>query len=407
MAQYLVDQPAPPAETVSAPSLPPQSSAPSAAFDPEKTMIIPPRESASMPAPEFALHEQLSPTIPVSDQLVSHRFAGEPTPPPVASAEGLEFTAVPPVPDIPIAQESGLETTLQSGEAPTIILKDHALVTDPQRATMDFPTQFGTSETPVIDLPVTAEVSPAPSDEFEARLQAALASYEQPSTDLPLPTPADAPIDLHAALNAELPAPAEPQAAQGTELPSPLGTAAFEEDDEPFFATAPIGSTDLALPEPGTPEVPQDFVQSNVVEFPSPASAPPAPVQLPQYDSIAEEAAPEIVLDGPLVAASADLDLSAAQNTEVMPMAMAAAAAAVPPIASPHPNFEAETELARALKTTLLSEADSGATSFAAPEVQSSAPDANRLAAAVEKVMHRELPALIWKIMAELDIGKR
>jgi hypothetical protein len=33
--------------------------------------------------------------------------------------------------------------------------------------------------------------------------------------------------------------------------------------------------------------------------------------------------------------------------------------------------------------------------------------DANKLAAAVERVMKRELPNLIWKIMAELDLKKR
>jgi hypothetical protein len=40
-------------------------------------------------------------------------------------------------------------------------------------------------------------------------------------------------------------------------------------------------------------------------------------------------------------------------------------------------------------------------------EPAASAHDSNHLAGAVESVMKRELPNLIWKIMAELDLRKR
>ena len=85
----------------------------------------------------------------------------------------------------------------------------------------------------------------------------------------------------------------------------------------------------------------------------------------------------------------------------------AAATASAAGVASPHPNYEAETELARALKAAMVSEADSASAAVAAPELPPSPEDANRLAAAVERVMQRELPGLIWKIMAELDLRKR
>jgi hypothetical protein len=40
-------------------------------------------------------------------------------------------------------------------------------------------------------------------------------------------------------------------------------------------------------------------------------------------------------------------------------------------------------------------------------EAAASGKDSNHLAGAVESVMKRELPNLIWKIMAELDLRKR
>ena len=186
MAQYL-DQPVPPADTAASAR---PSVSPSAEFDPEKTTIIPPHERTSTLSPELPVHEQLAPTIPSSEELHPEHFQGETTPAPVVSAEGLELTSATPVPDVPVAQESGLETTLQNAGATTILLKDPALVTDPHRATMDFPTQFGVSEA-ASELTLAADAATAPVDEFEARLQAAMASYEEPSTDLPPPSPPD------------------------------------------------------------------------------------------------------------------------------------------------------------------------------------------------------------------------
>jgi CheY-like chemotaxis protein len=422
MAQYL-DQSADDAESAvtARPAV-----GPSAEFDVEKRVVVPPHHKASTPATEFAVHEQLSPTIPISNEILSHRFPGDINPPPVASAEGLELTSVAPVPDAPVAQEGGLETTIQSAETPTIILKDPALVTDPHHATMDFPTQFGTDEPTIPDLTAPTEAPTASVDEFEARLNAAMSSYEEPSTDLPLPSPIDtssglraelvtelpSPAEVHAGMVSELPSPTEPELEVVSELPSSSGAiAAFDETDEPFFATAPIGSSELALPEPVVqPEVTHELVPSNVVEFPSSAFNAPTAIEHPQHEIVIEEAKPEIAVDA-IAASTQSADSSgSSENADVVPMAMAAVAAASAPVVAPgHPNYEAEAELARALKAAMGAEADSGSTSFAVEDVERapSGEDANRLAAAVEKVMHRELPGLIWKIMAELDIRKR
>ena len=383
---------------------------PSAEFDPEKTVVVAPREKAPAPAREFPGIEQLSPTIPISGEILSHRFPGDINPPPVASAQGLELTSVPPVADMPVAHESGLET-LQGVDTPTIILQDPGLVTDRHRATMDFPTQFGTAEPPIADLSIPAQAATAPIDDFEARLQAAMSSYEPPSTDLPLPTPTEVPADLHLGLGSELPPSTDSQPELVTELPSPIGTSGFEELDEPFFATAPIGSTELALPEPVQPtELAHEVVPSNVVEFPSAALSASTTIES-EYEKAIEEATSAVDASTPdVMAMSAQpaVHQDTVEQAEVMPLAMAAAATAAAPIAAPpHPNYEAEAELARALKAAMTTEADSTSVSFTVPEPPPSPKDANRLAAAVEKVMQRELPALIWKIMAELDLTKR
>ena len=298
------------------------------------------------------------------------------------------------------------------------------MVTDPYRATMDFPTQFGISEPPPADITPGAEATTAPVDDFEARLNAAMASYEQPTTDLPLPTAIDTPSELHAKLGSELPAPPEVQPEIVSELPEPIGAvAAYDANDEPFFATAPIGSSDLALPEPtpqaeGIPEVvlsevvPSEVVPSNVVEFPSSAISASATTDS-EYEKAIEEATAAVDAHTPDVTATASqhpIPVETPEEVEVTPMAMAAAAAASAPAVAPsHSHYEAEAELARALKTAMSAEPGTSSVPVAVQDAEPapSREDANRLAAAVEKVMQRELPGLIWKIMAELDISKR
>jgi len=225
-------------------------------------------------------------------------------------------------------------------------------------------------------------------------------------------------------LGSDLSAPTQVQPEVVSELPEPIGAvAAYDANDEPFFATAPIGSSDLALPEP-TPQaevipelipsevVPSEVIPSNVVEFPSSAISASATTES-EYEKAIEEATAAVDAHPPHVTATASqhtVPAETPEEVEVTPMAMATAAAASAPAVAPSPShYEAEAELARALKTVMGAESDTSSVPVAVHEAEQapSREDANRLAAAVEKVMQRELPGLIWKIMAELDISKR
>jgi hypothetical protein len=94
-------------------------------------------------------------------------------------------------------------------------------------------------------------------------------------------------------------------------------------------------------------------------------------------------------------------------EAEPEPMAMAASASAAPATAPPAQlGHEAELEIARALSAAVGGESTFSVSSRLS-EASTSSGDANHIATAVENVMKRELPNLIWKIMAELDLRKR
>ena len=107
----------------------------------------------------------------------------------VSSVPELELTAAAPVPDMAVPNEPGLELTRQSVNSSAEILPDPAWETDPHRSTMDFPTRFGTSEAELANQFLESLQHPsdsaAPVDEFEARLNAAMESYETTSLELP------------------------------------------------------------------------------------------------------------------------------------------------------------------------------------------------------------------------------
>jgi len=96
------------------------------------------------------------------------------------------------------------------------------------------------------------------------------------------------------------------------------------------------------------------------------------------------------------------------EGSEPAPMAMAAAAGVEARFAAA-PHRDPETEVARAMAAAMGRELTSESIESAAVESQEVVheTDANSLASAVETVMKRELPNLIWKIMAELDLRKR
>ena len=92
-------------------------------------------------------------------------------------------------------------------------------------------------------------------------------------------------------------------------------------------------------------------------------------------------------------------------------MALAAAAAAsapAPMLPSPVPaTHDGELETTRGIASVIELRSPTAPVSTAYQVEGPSPADANKLAVAVERVMKRELPNLIWKIMAELDLNKR
>jgi hypothetical protein len=379
--------------------------------------------------------------MPLSKDLLQ-QFGSSAAEAPVATAHGLELTASAPVVDVPIAQEIGLEPTQQSADPATVVLQDPALVTDPHRATMDFLTQFGTAEAPAQELNVATEATAA-ADDFEARLQAAMSSYEEPSPSI-LPQPEAATIDPEF----ELPRLVQPSAeieleqefsypaSANISVPEMLQPASDVQLHSDFVHETPAGLpvSQIASPEPSdvpfraepvefapmevAPVIEQAEASSDLVGV-EPAIDSPAAVEevvpSPLMGSDPEE--PSVVgvpdTDDAVIeqmrAAISTLPVDASHATEehASPMAMAAAAG-VSPISAPL-GRETELEITRAVAAAM--SAASPAHTEEAKGVETSAPpsaqDANSVASAVEKVMQRELPSLIWKIMAELDLKKR
>jgi hypothetical protein len=97
-------------------------------------------------------------------------------------------------------------------------------------------------------------------------------------------------------------------------------------------------------------------------------------------------------------------------ETDALPRAMAAAAAAAAPsFAAESAAHDAAFEITRALSYAVGAETASGESTAASPsQTDDKKPaDANKMASAVERVLQRELPSLVWKVMAEIDIEKQ
>ena len=366
----------------------------------------------------------------------------------VVAPEGLEYTAAPPVPDVPVAKEVGLEPTIQTVETPTIVLKDPALVTDPHSATMDFVTQFGTHEAVLGDDPIQAILSrgdeKTSSDDFEARLNAAMTAFGERSTDLPqaelsgLPSP-----EIHVEATTgefELPRFESPTELDPYVPPSPanseLEVVAAEAPAEisPSFSDVQTGFAS---------SVPMSAQTSAAESTASEAQLTPSSLETVAEATVhveltAVEAVSNTVVTDPEPGIAASIEASSAPETddaviqqmrealsglpvdhshvaeepetEPAPVAMAAAAGASASAAAPTLEIgrEAELEIGRALSAAVAAETSTQVASADAQiEELSRSKDANNMAEAVENVMRRELPNLIWKIMAELDLRKR
>jgi CheY-like chemotaxis protein len=365
---------------------------------------------------EMPARQELAPAIEVSGVgLVQHFEPAPNSEPPVASAQGLELTAAAPVGDIPVVREAAFEPTLQVSDAPTEIPKDPAFESDPHHAAMDFPTHFGTDISAASDLPLPTETSSDPADEFETRLKAALSSFEEPSADLPLasssapagfpeidpepithltPVPESFDSRLEAAMHA-FDAAGEP----GSGLPShALEEIQASEPDEMDSARLiePEHLTPISLESPSAHPVLEEV--SPAVEAVSSMKVPHAVSETAHVPEMDEAVIHQMRESFSALPAESG---HAAVSEDSHPMAMAAAASTTgAPV-----SRETELQLSRAVMTAI-----NGQAPFPDSEPSSQAtegPDAGTLAAAVEKVMQRELPSLVWKIMAELDLHKK
>jgi hypothetical protein len=198
--------------------------------EPPDKVVLPPELAAAVAAP-----------IPEDDLAMTGTMAAMLKPESKSAAPEIEFNAAPHV-EVEHAPAPGFEPTVSQEAVHVATGRDPALVTDVEEMAK-FTTKFGVEGAEPITVglasdipelyadsqPAAAEPAPAPSADadFEARVAAAMAGYEQPVT-------------------AEMPAPFVPEAV-------------------PAAAPAPVAY----VPEPTAPEP--------VVAAPPPAEEPPAP----------------------------------------------------------------------------------------------------------------------------------
>lgn len=271
----------------------------------------------------------------------------------------IEFTSAPRGNDAKIVVEDGLEADNIEVAAPT---RDPALVTDPTTMATEFATKFGVDKeeeeayVPGFDKPAE-EIAPIPApaadDDFEARVAAAMNSYE---TDAPAPVET-APVEVEAV---EVPTkidtqkieavvedvqveevPAEPELAPSQLPPEGMQDAALVEQMQQAFADLPVAS-----PAPAEEPV----VQAVAAPDPMPAPAIIAPTT----------AGPDMELASALAAAVGG------EPPQALAAPVAAAAAAGRPGLDPH-----------------------------------------TVAAVVSRVMEKMLPSIMTEVAKELDNAKK
>jgi hypothetical protein len=366
------------------------------------------------------------------------------------------------------------------------VTQDPALETDPHKSTTAFPTKFGTDGTDIYEAPMAnvshdlvaasdaaleatisahmdggSHQSARPIDEFEARLQQAMASYEPGGDALPgasagvsEPEPLAAsagdaqaqeftPEPIQAAgedlpnqrsiesassfedqVEAAMHSFAEPtgeavetqDATSRIELPTEAVQAAAEEAPPATFdlaaETQPSASLPESLPEPSLAAEPTESATVDAIsslEIPAAESEPAASVAhgaVPETDDTVIERMRESLSNLPVENASMP---ELGSETDALPRAMAAAAAAAAPsFAAESAAHDAAFEITRALSYAVGAETASEATAASPSQTDDNKPsDANKMASAVERVLQRELPSLVWKVMAEIDIEKQ
>jgi CheY-like chemotaxis protein len=428
-----------------------------------------PHASDAAMAPAFSM-EEVSPatkasedpapvaSVPVASNpdAVVQRFDVEAQEAPVMAAEGLELTAAAPVTEMTVVSESSLEPTLQSADPTMVISKDPALETNAHNAAADFPTQFGTPE-PAAD-PVAAmhhasvndnviagsdavldaalrsfapEAPPAaPPDEFEARLQAAMSAYDEPGIQTEPAIVAEEKFSAPNAVetsqvwapNSEIGAESV-QTVETPEIVVSLGsieaaastTPEYFVDSEVTPEFTPVAIEDdtkahHAMSSPAQDEMSAayaELVQASVEAVSAAEVTPGHPekhaVELPESDEAViqqmREAFSELPIDHPV----------GQIHGESAPKALAAAATFIPAPTISVPdgfNREVETHIADSLSSAMNAPTSAAETALPIDAGRSDNGDSSHVASAVDHVLQRELPSLVWKIMAELDLRK-
>ncbi|HET9741464.1 MAG TPA: response regulator [Terriglobales bacterium] len=334
----------------------------------------------------------------------------------VTAPEGFETTAPVQV-DAKVVQEPGFEATLHSPAASDIVAPDPAFISDLHHSTNDFPTSFGGSEshsTP--ELPVTDSASAAaPVDDFESRLQAAMSSFEEPADP------------LMARLESEV------SQAKGNWEVSPVEefNPALSSIDPPVEISSPTEEEPISEPTVEENRLEPSWLsalpaayrsRSTQPELESTSEPESSESEPRQEDAVAASAEPSGHLNTPAVSSGVKTarvpdtdelviqqmreslarlrdDVPAAIEAEAAPMAMAATAGA----AVTTPDFSVREQVASELT---LSDAEPAAPVEASAESDTKPAHEHGIASVVERVMQRELPGLIGKIMEELKLHK-
>lgn len=396
-ADDMMGAPAAPAfdETVNyPPAIPAAPSAAAPAFD--ETVNYPPAIPSSAPdismdetvnfAPDTAPSVDFTPMdAPVMD--APPAIMMDPVPSVPQAASEIEFTSAPRGMDAKIVVEEGLEADNIDVAA---TMPDPALVTDASTMATEFATKFGVdkeeedSYVPGFDKPEgeiapISVAAPAADDDFEARVAAAMNSYE---TEAP---PAIEVID---------PAPEAPASIAMDAMPAP---APIDEIAE----VAPGIGTDTAKMDAvveayadAVTEVVEELAAEKGVEV---SQLPPEGMQ----DAALVEQMQEAFADLP-VAPPAPVEEPVAQSATLTPEAPVAIAAT-----NTASNTAPDMELATALAAAVGGEPPAAAAPLAAA-VAAASPglDPHTIAAVVSRVMEKMLPSIMTEVAKELDNAK-
>ena len=328
----------------------------------------------------------------------------------------VEFTSAPKAAGVKTTQAVDLEADEGTHDAP--LAKDPSLVTDPTEISQ-FATKFGTEkDVDEAGAPIMAaeaapieEAAPAAVEEtdaeFEARVAAAAAAFDQPVEETPAPVEAaPAPVEEApkyertmimdaselAAIRKKV---AEAQAAkEAAAAPAP----------EPIAEPAPVAEVEpisVLTPEPVAEVAPEPVMMAE-------------PEPMPVIEAETPQSVPAGMADASLVeqmqAAVADMEV-AAHEPEPEPIVMATPEVAPAPVAvnavpeAPTSGGQ-DLELATALAAAVGGEAPA-AVAAAASAGAAAGLETHQIAQAVHKVLERMLPNIVSEVHKEIDQLKK